>query len=202
MARQAGPHCEGMQVNWIRRQLITLAIAGSWLAIATPPCTAQSARASETEVEAAYLYNFGKFVSWPPEQASGAFAICVLGKDPFGEILDSTVAGESINARKVVIERIASVREAAACQVLFVSDHEEEHLKAILSSVKTAGVLTVSDIPHFADRGGMIELVEQGGRIRFEVNLTAAQESRLSLSSELLKVAVRVIGKPGTGGRR
>jgi hypothetical protein len=191
-----------MQVNWTQRHLIIFAFAGLWLGSASRLCVAQTSRATETEVEAAYLYNFGKFVNWPPEQSSGAFAICVLGKDPFGEVLDSTVAGENINSRKVTIARIGTLREATACQVLFITDREEARLKMVLAGLKGAGVLTVSDMPHFADRGGMIGLVEVDGRIRFEVNLKAAQESHLNLSSELLKVAVKVIGKPETGDHR
>jgi hypothetical protein len=170
------------------------------LALAVLPCLAQSPRASETEIEAAYLYNFGKFVNWPAQPET--FEICVLGKDPFGQVLDETVSGESIGTKRVVVARITSTREAMRCQVLFISVQEEGHLKTILSAVKNAGVLTVSDIPRFVERGGMIEFVQQEARIRFEVNLDAVQESKLSLSSELLKVAVKVVGKSTVEDRR
>ncbi len=170
------------------------------LVLAAWPCLAQSSRASETEIEAAYLYNFGKFVTWPAQPES--FEICILGKDPFGPVLDATVSGESIGTSRVAVARITNAREATACQVLFISDQEEGHLRAILTVVKNAGVLTVSDIPHFAERGGMIEFVQREGRIRFEVNLDAAQQSKLALSSELLKVAVKVVGKSAGEDRR
>jgi hypothetical protein len=170
------------------------------LVLAAWPCLAQSPRASETEIEAAYLYNFGKFVTWPAQPEP--FEICVLGKDPFGPVLDATVSGETIGTRRVVVSRIASAREAAGCQVLFISDQEEGHLKTILAAVKNVGVLTVSDMPRFAERGGMIEFLQREGRIRFEVNLEAAQQSKLMLSSELLKVAVKIVGKSEVEDRR
>lgn len=170
------------------------------LALAASRSLAQTPRASETEIEAAYLYNFGKFVNWPAQP--DVFQICVLGKDPFGQVLDATVSGESIGSRRVTVARIPSARQGRGCQVLFISEQEEGHLKTILTELKTAGVLTVSDMPHFTERGGMIEFVQRDGRIRFEVNLKAAQQSKLTLSSELLKVAVKVVGGGEVGDRR
>ncbi len=149
---------------------------------------------TESQVKAAYLYNFGKFVRWQDQSPNAAsIKICVLGKDPFGNVLDSTVAGESIDGRKIIVNRIVKVQDAATCNILYISSSEENRLSFILSSVRNFAPLTVSDIPNFVERGGIIQFVQQQGRIRFEVNLLAAQQSHVSLSSELLKVAVRVI---------
>jgi YfiR/HmsC-like len=147
-----------------------------------------------SQVKAAYLFNFGKFVRWQVDHAGAdSLDICVLGKDPFGGVLDSTVAGESIDGRKIRVQRLAKVQDAARCSILYVSLSEESRMDAILNAVQPFALLTVSDIPHFAEHGGMIEFVVQQGKIRFEVNRTAAEESHVVLSSELLKVASRVI---------
>jgi hypothetical protein len=152
-------------------------------------------------VEAAYLYNFGKFVTWPSERSgkTDPFSICVLGRDPFGSVLDSTVMGESIDGRKITIKRIPSVQDAASCSILFISSSEEGHLGPILESAQRWSLLTVSNIKHFAERGGTIGLVVQQDKIRFEVNRDAAERCHLALSSELLKVAVKVIGNNPAG---
>lgn len=155
---------------------------------------AQQSKPSEYQVKAVYLYNFTRFVEWPAQKISSdsnAFAICVLGKDPFGPVLDSTVAGESIAGKRVVARRISKPQEALDCQILFVSASEDKQLKGDLAALN-AGVLTVSDIPGFSERGGMIQFVADGDKIRFEVNLSNATESGLVLSSDLLKVAVAV----------
>ncbi len=169
---------------------LLLAILASSFALA------QASRATESQVKAAYLYNFGKFVTWPTDQAksSGAFEICVLGKDPFGPILDETVQGDKINGKEIEILRLSHLQEASGCNILFVSPSEESHLHGIVAEAQRMHVLTVSDIPHFAERGGTIGLVKQEDRIRFEVNRTRAEQCHLGLSSELLKVAVKVIG--------
>ena len=158
---------------------------------------------SESQVKAAYLYNFGKFVTWQPYQAanSGSLDICLLGKDPFGSVLDETVAGESIENKKIAVKRITRIQDAPQCRILFVGSSEQARLGAILAAAQRFGMLTVSDIPRFAEQGGIIEFVSQQDRIRFEVNRAAAEQSHLVLSSQLLKVASKVIDKKVPGSQ-
>ena len=171
------------------------AIAIAWGLLAVPVMRAQSAKPPDYEVKAAYLYNFGRFVEWPAKVTAaktGAFSICVLGEDPFGPALDATLAGERIGNQKVVARRISSPHESVDCQILFISTSEASRLNKIIDSLDKTAVLTVSDIPQFSQHRGMIQLVLEGSRIRFEVNLTATQRAGLTLSSELLKVATAV----------
>ncbi len=152
-------------------------------------------RPSEYQVKAAYLYNFGKFVNWPADAgATSEFDVCVLGSDPFGALLDATVSDSTINGKRVVARRIARAQDAAGCRVVFIASSESPRLSSDLAVLSRLHVLTVSDNPHFLARGGMIQFVFEGDRVRFAVNLTAAQEAGLTLSSELLKVATKVIG--------
>ncbi|MGA8438726.1 MAG: YfiR family protein [Candidatus Sulfotelmatobacter sp.] len=158
-------------------------------------------RPSEYQVEAAYLYNFGRFVEWPAKGANapGSFTICVLGEDPFGQALDATLAGETIGNLKVTARRISSPQMSADCQILFISSSEANRLNKIIEALDKNAVLTVSDIPQFSQRQGMIQFVLEENRIRFEVNLTATQRAGLTLSSELLKVATAVRKNPQPG---
>jgi hypothetical protein len=160
-----------------------------------PIAQAQQPKASEFQVKAAYLYNFGRFVAWPsqiPAEASDVFKICVLGADPFGSTLDATLATGTIGGKSVTAKRISRPQDIDSCRILFISTSEERHLKDVLSALDSASVLTVSDIPRFSERGGMIGFVLDGDRVRFDVNLSSAQSARLTLSSELLKVATNV----------
>lgn len=157
--------------------------------------------ATEYQVKAAYLLNFGKFVKFPQPISSGtdSFVVCVLGDDPFGPILDATVRDERIDGKTVVARRISRAVDAAGCRILFVSRSEGNRVLKSLPSLNKAGILTVSDMPAFLDHEGMIQFTIVGSRIRFEVNLDPIQEAGLTLSSELLKVAGAVRGK-GLGG--
>jgi len=170
---------------------IALVLASA--AISAASLRAQQANPTEYQVKAAYLYNFGRFVEWPPKVAAGEFfSVCVLGQDPFGVTLDKTIAGEDINGKKAAVRRIARLQDAALCRILFISLAEENHLKEILAALAGMSVLTVSDIPQFAQRGGMIQFVMRENKVRFEVNLTTAERDGLTMSSQLLKVAVNV----------
>ena len=164
---------------------------------------AQNPKPTEYEVEAAYLFNFGKFVSWPQQEATsrGPFTICVLGDDPFGTVLDRTTAGEAIGDKKVIDRRISRPQDAVGCSILYIGDSEAEQLGRVLAAVKDAPALTVSNVPGFLERGGMIQFVLENGRVRFGVNLSPTQQHGLILSSELLKVAVKVTRIAGQEGQ-
>ncbi len=91
------------------------------------------------------------------------------------------------------MRRISSPQQESGCNIVFVSASEEGNLRSILEAAQRYSVLTVSNIRHFTERGGDIGLISQQDRIRFEVNRGSAAKCGLVFSSELLKVAVRVI---------
>ena len=169
-------------------------------AIALSVSIVQAQQPNEFQVKAAYLYNFGRFTTWPAASlTSDAFSICILGRDPFGSVLDTAVNGERVAGKGVQVRRIENPQDAVSCQILFISSSEEGRLKNILAALGKSGVLTVSDISQFSRRGGMIGFILQDNKIRFEVNLTPADDAGLQLSSDLLKVAVTVRRNPQPG---
>jgi len=178
------------------------AFVAVWVFQCTGMMHAQQPKPKEYEVKAAYLYNFGRFVRWPadvPTAQDNSFPICVLGQDPFGATLDSTLVGETLAGKPVVVKRISRAQDVGDCRIMFISSTEENHLKQILGALEKTLVLTVSDMPDFSRRGGMIQFVLEGGKVRFEINLASAEAARLIVSAELLKVAatVRKTGQPG-----
>ncbi len=162
---------------------------------------AQKPEPKEYEVKAVYLYNFGRFVQWPDSAAKDeSFAVCVLGSDPFGAILDSTIANETIDNRKLLARRITKPGDAAGCRILFISSSEAPRIEAILAALQNSSALTVSDMPGFITYGGMIQFVLTENKVRFQVNLTAANKAGLTFSSQLLKVATYIKNdSPGAG---
>jgi hypothetical protein len=171
--------------------LLALGLGGGRPALAAP--TAQ-------QVEAVFLFYFSQFVDWP----AGAFAgerspvvICVLGDDPFDGALDQAVAGERVNGRPILVRRLQSIAGAADCQILYISASEAAELPRILDRLKGRNVLTVSDLDHFVESGGMIRFVLIDRHVRLRVNARAAQAAGLTLSSKLLRAAAP--GAQGSG---
>src|SRR5204863_1594641 len=137
---------------------------------------------------------FAKFVEWPPEAfttPNAPFIIGIIGEDPFGTDLERTVRGKSVNGRAFEIKALRSVAEANDCHILFISRSERKKVAEILKAAGAASVLTVSEIEHFTQAGGMINFVMEGNKVRFEINDAAAKKAGLRVSSKLLNLAKR-----------
>jgi hypothetical protein len=171
----------------IRRRLLLLATAGALLDAA-----AQSPAFDEYEVKAAYLYNFAKFVGWPSAAFQGdgdPISICVLGRSPLGQSLQSAVQGKSLGNKGFVVREIAGPHLANGCHILFVSDSERDRLRFILREVGELHLLTVGESESFTQYGGVINFKLKDSRIRFEIDAESASRAGLRVSSKLLSLA-------------
>jgi hypothetical protein len=145
----------------------------------------------EYDVKAAYILNFARFVEWPPDvlAASAPLTIAVVGNDPFRGSLENVLRGSSANGHAIRVRYLHWNDNLSQCQIIFISASEEPHLPQILRNLGNAGVLTVSDVDRFSLRGGVIEFLMVGNRVRFDINRTPAVAARLTISSRLLHVA-------------
>ncbi len=149
----------------------------------------------EYQVKAAFLLNFTKFIDWPTASFANPdspITICILGRDPFGSVLDQILQGETVNSRKVAVQRISQPPLSQSqgphtCQVVFVGEPDKGIAKTL--SGMGRGVLTVGEGDRFLRDGGMVALVVDNHRVRFDVNQTAATGAGLALSARLLNVA-------------
>ena len=169
-----------------------LRITAALLLVGAARLGAQTAKASEAQVKAVFLFNFAQFVDWPPEavpDSQAPLVIGILGGDPFGDFLDATVRGERRGARPFVVQRYQRVDDITRCDILFINRPAGEAPEEILARLKNRPILTVSDADRFAERGGMIRFVTDRSRIRLQINPGAAEAAHLTISSKLLRVA-------------
>jgi hypothetical protein len=167
------------------------------LALTSPLSTAESTLplTREYQLKAAFLFNFTRFINWPPESTSnspGSFYFCVTRLTPLGPALERFIQGKKVYGRKPELNYISNAHHLAGCHVLFVSQSEQQSIPGILHAVAGESVLTVGETKNFASRGGMIEFLIVANKLRFEINLQAARRARLEISSQLLKLAVIV----------
>lgn len=161
---------------------------------------AQLSAPSQYDVQAVYLFNFAKFVRWPAGAEREPLTICTVGQKEYADTLTKIVGGEHVDARPLAVRAIQRPEDATGCDILFIGATAKERLDTLLAATAGKPVLTVSDIPGFLDRGGMIQFLIIDKRVRFSVNLRPVARNGISLSSELLKVAITVNGKPTGGG--
>ena len=150
---------------------------------------------SETGIKAAFIYNFAKFTEWP----AGAFAsdsapitVGFIGADALADSFEKNVTGKNVNGRDFAIKKLSGAADASSCQIVFVGDASQA--SAIESAAKCKPVLTVGDSDGFAGAGGMINFVDNGGKVGFDLDIGAINASGLKLNAKLQQVARNVKG--------
>ena len=175
--------------NILFSTLALLALAGGWV------IHAQEVAPSKYELEAAFLYNFAKFVEWPPEALPAPatpFTIGVIGENPFDDALERTVKkARAVNGHPFVVKSVKALSELKNCHILFISDSERKRLPEILAALQGNSVLTVSEMDRFLQSGGMVRFVMEGNKVRFGINDEAGKRAGLKISSKLLNLAKR-----------
>ncbi|MDO8926025.1 MAG: YfiR family protein [Sideroxyarcus sp.] len=163
--------------------------------------TAPGAQASRTEfsaqqVKSAYVFNFIKFVEWPAQEirAGDKVRLCVIGDDGLHASLIA-LDGRKVGEYELQVRRSTDPVNLSICHVLFIGAQERRRLVPIIKSLDSAHVLTVSDIPGFAERGGGIGLLHHDDRMLFEVNLASTKKAGLRLSGQMLNLAANIFGR-------
>jgi hypothetical protein len=180
----------GMKPAMLRFWCIAVISVG--LSMMAGQSRAEVSSASEALVKIAFVYNFGKFVEWPPDTADAAstnFFVCTIGDiDQFRQAL-ADIENKNLQGRPVEVREVAGIADFSGCRTLFIAQSEHNHIKEILKAAHARHILTVSDIDGFAERGGIFELLTRGGRVQFNINAQAAHTAGLVISSDLMKLA-------------
>ncbi len=164
-----------------------------------PHSLAASLDSREYVLKAGYIYNFTKFIKWPEEANrkinNRGLNFCLVGEDPFGNILDRLAKKLKKRNRALVVTPQVSIEDMPQCHILFVSQSEKYKVNQILLRVREYPVLVIGDTPGFAKQGVSINFFLQKNKIRFEINQEALKRSGLVVSSELLNLAKIVVGR-------
>lgn len=176
----------------------TLALAlalGLSLSLALGPTAAAQEDTLEYAVKAAFMQKFGAFVDWPAAAfagTSGEFHLCVAGENPFGEIIDRTVAGQTIAGRPIAVEHMETVSRGSGCHMLFAGGSEAQDVPEMLAAVQGEPVLTFTDSVLTPWDKGIVHFVVLDARVRFEIDAHQAATNGIMISSKVLSLAVSV----------
>ncbi len=176
----------------VRSRAAQVLCLGLALLLAAPVGRAQDAQPSEYQIKAAFVFNFAKFVQWPQPALSAPtspIVIGILGDNPFRDDLERTIKNKLVDEHPLVIKEFRAAADATNCHLLFISATEKKRLPEILETLKGTSVLTVSETDGFIEAGGMINFVQQGTKLRFQINKEAANKAALKVSSKLLSLA-------------
>jgi hypothetical protein len=166
-------------------------LAGALLLLAPAPAAAQ---VTDTAVKAAFLPKFARYVTWPSAampRGGDPFVLCVLGSDPFGNMLDDAARSQTVDGRRIAVRRLDSAASADGCQIAFVQGSRNRPAGQLIAALARKPVLTVTDAGNGSQRG-IIHFAVVNGRVRFYIDQSAAAQRGLAISSRLLALAIGV----------
>jgi len=176
-----------------RRHLSVLVLVGVLIFSALPAAAQTDGDDTQDLIRSAMVFNFCKFVQWPENTPGDSIVLGVVGDNM--QVPDfSSIAGKSVGSTPIAVRLIHSSEELRDCQLVYIAGDQRAALSETLSVAQAESILTISELDGFCNQGGIIQLVERRGKLRFFINREAADEAQLSLSSQLLKVAKIVEG--------
>lgn len=189
-------------IRYIRKRIAAkkrfppFALLVLWLCLSFPANADNSGGLDPELLKALYTYKFGKFAKWPDTQLNSTtkrFRYCILGRNQFSRQTLTMLSGKLVQNIPLFIDvfdsGLVSEEALSSCHILFINKSEKRRLATILESIAEDPVLTVSDIDQFSIQGGMITLTEKDGKVRFQINPKALRQSKISLSSKIMKLA-------------
>jgi|SRR5882724_9058468 len=185
--------------GWLSRAVMMMSALCALTWAAPQGRGGDAAAPTEHQVKALFLLNFTKYVEWPEEaflQTNSPIIIGVLGDEEFGGLVKTAVEGKTANGRPIEEHTFARGGDWGKCHILFISAAEKKRTKDILERVKATPTLTVGEMAKFAEQGGVINFTMKDAKVRLEIDLNAARQAKLQVSSKLLSVADAVHGKP------
>ena len=166
--------------------VLVLVLALTWGIIGSAYAENDTASA----VKIGFLYNFFKFIDWPPNaDTSNGYRLCTTGLNSLGEGL-LALQDKTINNKHLSVKRGVSGKELKNCHIVFIG--EDEDTGKPIDDSKGLAVVTVSDKPDFINQGGIIGLIQANNRLAFEVNLDVAKAADIRISAQMLELAKRI----------
>ena len=156
---------------------------------------AEGTVSKEQQLKAAFLYNFTKFIEWPPSRfadGNSPIVVGVLGRNSFSDELEKIVKDRTVNGRAITVRVVTEAAEVPAVHLLFIPAAEETRLPPAAWQQATV----VGESEALAARGSTITFVQAGGKVRFEINIAAAERSGVKISAQLQKLATAVRREP------
>jgi len=192
------------KVDWRRIRRASFFVIACWLfSNASPRALPLDEESVEYPVKLAFLYNFTKFVDWPPNSYHSPdtpLVICIVGHDPFSPDIEGELRSRTVGSHPIEVRTLRPSDIMSVCHMVFVPATEKDDAARIVSILNGSSTLTVGESEGFAVRGGIINLMAEGNKLHFEVNLLAADRAGLKISAKMLALARIVHDEtPSTG---
>lgn len=181
--------------RWIRHRLGIPWLVALWCAVGWSPSRGADSSAAEYTAKAGLICSFAKFVDWPTNafhDDQSPLVIGVFGNNPFGNKLETAARGKRIRGRTIEVRIVRTAAEAGSTHLLFISSSQERSARECLRTLSQRPVLTVGESSAFPEAGGIITIVRDSERLRFDISLRSSESTGLRISAQMLSVARKV----------
>ena len=176
----------------IRKNKYTRIVVGLALALVFNVCSFTECKSQERDYKAysIYVYNFIKYIEWPPASKTGEFVICVIGDSPILKELKTLAATKKAGGQTIVIKKINSISEMGNAQILYISSSKSNTIKEVLEKTKNLPTLVIGEREGLVKKGAGINFVTLDDEtLKFQLNKKAIEEHNLQISSSLVSLA-------------
>ncbi|HPR64700.1 MAG TPA: YfiR family protein [Thermoanaerobaculia bacterium] len=156
------------------------------------PAESDPSQGSEYDVKAVFLYNFTRYLQWPEDSNIDQFDITVLGESPILASLEEIAGKKTVDTLPIDVHTCRNVRDIGHPRILFISRSASRWFPDVLRETSGTDILVVGEKEGLAKQGAAINFILKGGHIKFEINEDALEEAQIQVSSQLLKLAIRV----------
>lgn len=154
---------------------------------------AHTAQAQKEQFQSLFVYNFMKYVKWPDAQNKSNFVIGVVGKGAMLQSLQAMAKKKSqLNGRPIQVVQLDDASEYKSCQIIFIEQGKSDALGQISAATQNQPILVITDQKGLATQGAVINFMEDGGKIKFELNKSQADSRGLKIAGQLLSLAIVV----------
>lgn len=174
---------------------LALLLTGGGILFQYAAIQAVAGDADPVKLKAALVYKLTRFVHWPgvgDGEQQYLFDICVMAGEDVLQAFGG-MQGRKVGDREIQVRRVR--KPDASCRLLYIGSEHDQRLNAVLNIVREWPLLSVSDLPDFARRGGIIELARQEKRMRFFINHGAARRAGLTIAAPLMEMSTVVDGR-------
>ena len=160
------------------------------LLLVAPALFAASPEVQQQTLKAAFICHFLVLTRWPEPKA--AVVIGVYGDSVMGNDLAAALPNSAGTLAIKVVRIRPEAPDWGSVNAIYIPSFYQEDVPAVVRRIGAAPILTIGDSPRFMEEGGVIGFVQEGGKLRFEVNQAMAARKGLQLSAKLLELAKSV----------
>ncbi len=146
--------------------------------------------AEESNLKAAYIYNFTRFIEWDDDVFPNEFKIGVIGNSQINKPLEEIARVHTINNKKIKIQYFKTATEIEKCNILFISKDVKTPLTEFLMNGALKKTLIISEKDTYGLKGACINFVIVDNKLKFEINTKSIHDAGLKISAQLLKLAI------------